>query len=250
MIKSVMSGDRLGKTILVKLDRSPAVNSIKADCFLLENILTNETVVDAFRDIDTGEDYNIISRVVTLRPKTLLGSGEYRVTVAGLKSASGLTYPSASMTLRLDADSDTVIEIDEPPVSSVVDYSILDISPEDLDAPGLIEEGDGGFGVVSVDPPPDQWFLEEDHNNGIVSIRFNKSIDPSYMSSKYFKISRKKIQVAPSRWERVDVDFLSNEDMDVVHMSIRPFEEGKYIEEGYVYKLTVLEGVKSKVTDE
>jgi hypothetical protein len=108
------------------------------------------------------------------------------------------------------------------------------------------------FYIDSVEPKNGSFYLPNDNNNGRVTITFNARPASNFLSTKYFKAQRKKIQKSPSRWENVEtvtqmhswkpeiyIDFPSLIDATPSYYT----ENKDYFEKGYKYRITVSKDV-------
>ena len=103
------------------------------------------------------------------------------------------------------------------------------------------------FYIESTNPSSGDFYLNNDENNGRVTIIFSSRPASNFLTLKYFKAQRKKIQKTPSRWENVPaevsmhswkpdvyIDFPSDDATPVYYVDGK-----KYFKSGYKYRVIV-----------
>lgn len=185
--------------IEVKFDKTVKVTSITNDKFTLFTG-GSTPVTTPFEDIDLVNDYDTISRRLVLRFKSALTpSTTYTFTISGLLDAAGAGLPSQTETFTTGASVLAIPTVAEPEPVEIEDHSVRSeaFSPETVFVSNI------DFYIEEVDPDFDSVWVEEDYNNGRVTVKFSDRPSTIYVNSKYFKVQKKTIQRAPSRWETV-----------------------------------------------
>lgn len=236
-------------SLQIKFIRSVQVTSLLDENFVLTKTSDPSSPISSpFRDINTLVHYNSISRVLTLFWNVVLdGNTEYTVTISNLKDGGGLTIPSDSFSFTTPESSATpsslvstgtvieevLIQDKSVKVDFETGYQIIAKNPE--------------FYIKEVSPTNGAFYINNGENDGRVILTFNQRPASNFLTSKYFKAQRKKMQRAPSRWENVStqismhswkpdvfVDFPSDDSTPVY------YEDGKtYFETGYKYRIIV-----------
>jgi len=239
-------------TVTIKFGRTIKISSIKDSSF---TVFTDEAtpveVVSPFRPIDTLTDYNQVSRVLTLYWDNILSPAtDYVLKINNLVDASGISVPEEQITFTSSTTSATPSYIQETQNAGTI---INEVLIEDKSIRADIETGyqiiakNPNFYIEEVTPTNGDFYLNNDENNGRVIITFSSRPASNFLTSKFFKIQRKKIQKAPSRWESLSpaismhswkpdvyVDFPSNDSTPVYYV------DGKtYFETGYKYRVIV-----------
>lgn len=237
-------------TVNIKFGRTIKIASLKDENFIVEtSTATPSAVVNPFRDIQTLTDYNQISRTLTLYwNKVLAPNTEYVIRVVNLVDSSNQTVPEEKINFTSQTDAATPSMMQD--VQGVVVNQVL---IEDKSIRVDIETGyqilakNPNFYISSVDPANGDFYLDNSYNNGRVIITFSARPASNFLTNKYFKAQRKKIQKTPSRWESVNadvsihswkpdvyVDFPSDDATPVYNTSNKT-----YFEEGYKYRIIV-----------
>jgi hypothetical protein len=212
-------------------------------------------VVDPFNEFTVANNYNTVSRALKIYWATgaLEPSTSYTLTVSGLKDAASRDIEEFSLSFTTEASVDPDESEIEPPTLDVIeieDYSII----SDIDFTQSTELSDAEVLTVETSDPLDgAFFLDNDHNNGRVTITFSHRPSVEKISSTYFKAYRKKIQRQPIKWESLDarisldslepevnIDFPSLDDTPVYFTA-----DSDYFEDGYKYKITVSKGLST-----
>ena len=240
--------------VKIKFGRTVKISSLTNARFIVQTTdATPSAVTDPFKTINTLADYNTISRTLTLYWNKVLVSGqEYYIRAVGILDASNEVVPEEKIVFtKIDAatpsgfSGTTIPQIEEILVedNSVIgeaytSYQIIAKNPE--------------FYIDSIEPKNGSFYILNDNENGRVTITFNARPASNFLSNKYFKTQRKKIQKAPSRWENIDtlvqmhswkpevyIDFPSLNDATPSY-----YIDGKnYFESGYKYKIIISKDV-------
>lgn len=239
-------------SVSIKFGRTIKISSLNNENFKLYKDTATPTLVSApFVLIDTIKDYNQISRIITLYWRTSLDNNQdYYIDVVNLIDSSGVIVDSEKVKFTYKTSSTPSTQLFQAP--ELVPILIEDKSiKKDVDISYQILAKNPKFYIDSIDPVNGDFYLDNSYGNGRVIVTFNERPASNFLSNKYFKAQRKKIQKSPSRWESVEtrvlmhswkpevyIDFPSNDATPVYN------EEGKiYYETGYKYRIIVSKDV-------
>jgi hypothetical protein len=237
-------------TVNIKFGRTIKIASlINANFTVQTDTATPVSVSSPFRTINTLTDYNQISRTLTLYWNTVLSSNtDYVIKINNLLDSSGLSIPEESITFTSQTSSATPSILQQTQGTVINEVLIEDKSVRvDIETGYQILAKNPNFYIESTNPTSGDFYLNNDENNGRVTITFSSRPASNFLTSKYFKAQRKKIQKTPSRWENVNaqislhswkpdvyVDFPSTDATPVYYM-----EDKEYFETGYKYRVIV-----------
>lgn len=236
--------------VILKFARAISVSSIKDECFIVaSNSSTPQEIISPFRPISYLTDYNQISRVLNLYWDNVLPANtEYRLTVTGLRGSAGQLLGDDFITFTTGIESATPSELLRPGGTIVDSVLISDKSVRvDVQTGYQILAKNPDFYISETIPSSGDFYIDNSENRGRVVIKFNQRPAANFLSTKFFKAQRKKIQKTPSRWESVPVkismhswrpevyvDFPSND------LNPSYYENDKiYYETGYKYRVIV-----------
>ena len=239
-------------SVSIKFGRTIKISSLNNENFKLYKDTATPTLVSApFVLIDTIKDYNQISRIITLYWRTSLDNNQdYYIDVVNLIDSSGVIVDSEKVKFTYKTSSTPSTQLFQAP--ELVPILIEDKTiKKDVDISYQILAKNPKFYIDSIDPVNGDFYLDNSYGNGRVIVTFNERPASNFLSNKYFKAQRKKIQKSPSRWESVEtrvlmhswkpevyIDFPSNDATPVYN------EEGKiYYETGYKYRIIVSKDV-------
>lgn len=153
-----------------------------------------------FESIDVIEDYNSISRVLTLTFKAVLeASSDYQLRISGLKDASGAVLLDENYDFTTGATVPSSVLPPAPDIVEIVDKSIR----SNAFTTETIFVSNPNFYIIDTDPENFDLFLDSGYNSGRISITFSIAPDDIFISPLYFKAQRKLISKEPGRWEKV-----------------------------------------------
>lgn len=237
-------------TVNVKFGRTVKIASlINANFTVFTDAATPIQVSSPFRNINTITDYNQISRTITLYWDVVLSSNtDYIIKISNLVDSSGLTIPEerVSFTSQTNAATPSILQQSQATVLNEVlieDKSIR----ADIETGYQILAKNPNFYIESINPSNGDFYLSNGENNGRVTITFSSRPASNFLTNKYFKAQRKKIQKIPSRWETVStqvsmhswkpdvyVDFPSDDATPAYYT-----DDKTYFESGYKYRVIV-----------
>lgn len=233
--------------VVIKFGRTVKISSIINPNFTVETTdATPLQVASPFAPINTITDYNQISRTLRLFWDVQLTSGqEYIIRVANLLDAINETIPEEKIkfTKLDDATPSTLVSYQEP------DYEEILIEDKSIrtDAFSTVQilAKNPNFYITSVDPANGDFYLDNDYSNGRVTIQFNARPASNFLTSKYFKAQRKKIQRTPSRWETIEVEVSMHSWKPEVYVDFPSLDAtpsygtagSEYYESGYKYRI-------------
>jgi len=237
-------------TVNIKFGRTIKISSlINANFVLQTDSATPVTVSSPFRTINSLTDYNQISRTLTLYwNKVLASNTDYVIKITNLLDSSGLVVPEEKISFTSQANAATPSILQQTQGTVINEVLIEDKSVRvDIETGYQILAKNPNFYIESTNPVNGDFYLNNDENNGRVIIIFSSRPASNFLTEKYFKAQRKKIQKTPGRWESVDVnvsihswkpevyvDFPSNDATPVYNIS-----DKIYYEEGYKYRIIV-----------
>lgn len=237
-------------TVNIKFGRTVKISSLlNANFVVTTDEATPVTVSSPFRQINTLTDYNQISRVLSLYWNVVLQSNkDYVLTVTNLVDSSGLTVPDESVKFTSQIQAATPSILTESKATVLNEVLIEDKSVRvDIETGYQIIAKNPDFYIESVTPTNGDFYIDNDENNGRATITFSSRPASNFLTSKYFKAQRKKIQKTPARWENVSalismhswkpdvyIDFPSNDATPVYRI-----DDKVYFESGYKYRIIV-----------
>jgi hypothetical protein len=243
---SIVSVDK----VILKFARSVSVSSIKDECFIVAtNEATPVEIVSPFRKINYLTDYNQVSRVLNLYWDNILPANtEYKLTATGLRGSAGQLLPDDFVVFVTGIESATPSELLKPGGTIIDSVLISDKSVRiDIETGYQILAKNPDFYITDTIPHSGDFYISNSENRGRLVIKFNQRPAANFLSSKFFRAQRKKIQRTPSRWENVSarismhswrpevyVDFPSL-DLEEVYYEY----DRDYYETGYKYRVIV-----------
>ena len=235
--------------VVIKFGRTIPVSSLLDENFeLYEDSATPVQVSSPFRDINTITDYNQISRTLNLYWNTILKPGtDYKIKVVNIVDATGTLIDSEEITFTSSTEAATPSAL-ETVVTQIDELLIEDKSIRtNVETSYQIIAKNPEFYVNEVSPANGDFYINNGENDGRVVISFNERPASNFLTTKYFKAQRKKMQKAPSRWETISaqismhswkpdvyVDFPSNDSTPVYYV-----DNKTYFETGYKYRVIV-----------
>lgn len=237
-------------TVNIKFGRTIKISSlVNANFIVTTDEATPVTISSPFRNINTLTDYNQISRVLSLYWKVVLdGNKDYIITVSNLVDSSGITVPDEQVKFTSQTQAATPSILTESNATVLNEVLIEDKSVRvDIETGYQIIAKNPDFYIESVIPANGDFYINNDENDGRVTITFSSRPASNFLTSKYFKAQRKKIQKTPSRWEIVSthismhswkpdvyIDFPSDDATPVYYT-----EDKTYFESGYKYRVII-----------
>lgn len=232
------------------------VSSLDAGKFTFET--TDATPITyPFKAINTKDDYNSISRVLTLYFNGVElppESKDYHLTIAGLRSASGFDLLEETLLLPYSWENDTVTEHQEEPEFTIEDKSIKVVSI--IDPSELEQSINEDFYIVSVDPEDESIFLDSDYNNGSIAIEFSSNPNITQISPPYIRVQRRQVGGTSFKWQDVDIKTALDAHKPVVYIYLPSLDAtpvyftdgGEYFESGYKYRVLLSSNLSAALT--
>lgn len=237
-------------TVVIKFGRTVKISTLINNNFkVFTDAATPVEVSSPFTSINTLTDYNQVSRTLTLYwNKILQPDTDYLIKISNLLDSSGVIVPEETISFTSSPQAATPETIQEVRGIVIEEVLIEDKSIRaDIEAGYQIIAKNPNFYISSVDPSNGDFYLDNGYNNGRVVISFSSRPASNFLTNKYFKAQRKKIQRTPSRWETVNsdvsihswkpdvyIDFPSNDATPSYNAS-----DKIYFEEGYKYRIIV-----------
>lgn len=234
--------DQNNDWVSIKFPQSVSTAYLTNEHFrLFLNVSTPVEIVDPFNPINVISDYDSISRILTLHFRVqLTPDTSYLLTVTGLNDPAGrvLLDEEYYFTSTHFPQPSPLIPIPEP--TYVIDHSVV---PDAFSVDPI--HTSSGFYIASIEP--EDPFVDNDFNNGRVTVKFSIPPNGNFVNSRYFKAQRKSLIRGFSRWESVTirvsldgerpwvyVDFPSTDATPSYYIS------GKtYFETGFKYRLKI-----------
>lgn len=241
------------EAVIIKFGRTVKISSLINPNFIVETTdATPVQLVSPFSPINTITDYNQISRTLRLFWDVQLEQNkEYVVKVQNLLDAVNEVIPTEliKFTKSDDATPSTITSFQEP------DYEEILIEDKSVrtDAFSTVQilAKNPNFYIVSADPFSGDFYLDNGYKKGRVTIEFNVRPASNFLSNKYFRAQRKKIQRSPSRWEDINTvvsmhSWKPEVFIDFPSLSSTPsyYTEGfDYFETGYKYRIIISKNI-------
>lgn len=235
--------------VVIKFGRTIPVSSLLDENFeLYEDSATPVQINSPFRDISTITDYNQISRTLNLYWNTVLKPDtDYKIKLVNIVDATGTLIASEEITFTSAIESATPSSL-QTVVTQIEELLIEDKSIRtDVETSYQIIAKNPEFYVNEVSPANGDFYIDNGENDGRVVVSFNERPASNFLTTKYFKAQRKKIQKAPSRWETlpaqismhswkpdVYVDFPSSDATPAYYV-----DDKIYFEAGYKYRVII-----------
>ena len=240
-------------TVSIKFGRTIKISSITNQNIVVRTTsATPTTLTDPFKAIDTLADYNQITRTLKLIWNVqLTPSTEYEIVLKNFFDAANEPITEEKIVFTtLDANETAAT----PAFNSVNEPTVEEILIEDksirVDAFSSVQilAKNPNFYISSIDPPNGEFYLENDYNNGRVTIKFNDRPAFNFLNRQYFKAQRKAIQRQPSRWENLTTTISMHAWKPEVYIDFPSIDEAtpsyytdskNYFETGYKYRIIV-----------
>lgn len=237
-------------TVNIKFGRTVKISSLLNSNFkLFTDSATPVEVSNPFKTINTLTSYNQISRTITLYWGVILQPNtNYVIRVQNLVDSSGITIPEERITFTSQSNAATPSVLQDNTATVLNEVLIEDKSIRaDIETGYQIIAKNPNFYIESVFPPSGEFYLNNDENNGRLMIQFSSRPASNFLTSKYFKAQRKKIQKSPSRWENLAVQVSMHSWKPDVYVDFPStdatpsyYTEDKiYFESGYKYRVIV-----------
>ena len=221
----------------VKFGRSIRVDSIDSANISVFTDSATPTVFDnPFRQIEVIRDYNQVTKVLTLYwTRALFPDTEYIVSFSNFRDPLNRLIPTESITFTTEAETATPSFVaPQPPMPQEVMVVDRSVRTDILTSYQIIAKNPD-FYVKETVPSNGDFYLDNSENKGRVIIRFNQRPAGNFLSNRYFKAQRKKIQVSPSRWEIVPVRVSIHSWKSEVYVDFPSLEGNSYYEDGQTY---------------
>jgi len=210
-------------------------------------------VTDVFETLDIGDDYDPISRLLTLTfvEDALTANTTYYLEVLGLQNVLGQTIPDPTdyasnpwlARVQFTTGDDVFDEVAEA-VPAEEPFVIVDRSIASTVFSGS-SGSSGAFKIESTDPDNGEYYLEEDYNNGRVIIKFSLRPSLESLATPNIRVQRKIMQRAPARWETITANISLDSNRPWVYIDLpsidhwpeaaTPSTDTVYYTEGFYY---------------
>jgi hypothetical protein len=216
----------------VCFSRTISSSAFVGDHFKLLDELGDE-VADAFNTIVYDQDYDELSKILTLRLTTILdATTSYTLLIDGLFDPAASTQDAPHAVSFTTDDTTVAIAAVQTPDDSIIaeDHSMLD-------APIVVSAGSGISRVVSSIPTNGSYNLGASYNNGVIVITMS---DPIYSAS--MLVERHAIAMYETMWDIVAPTSAttSSGDDTKYEITLPEVSADVHFEAGYEYRVTVL----------
>jgi hypothetical protein len=243
--------------VKIKFARTVKISSIIDSSFrVFTDSATPIEIISPFVDINTLTDYNQISRTITLTWDQILPENtDYVIVVSGLVDATGVSIPDESIYFTSPAVAATPSYITQEATGTVIQEILIEdysVKP-DIETSYQIIAKNPEFYIISTYPKIGEFYLSSSENNGRVIIEFNENPAANFLTNRFFKAQRKKIQKTPTRWEDLSVVISSNTSRKEVYVDFPSLDtepvyntpDTSYYESGYKYRIVISSQVGS-----
>lgn len=256
--------------LTLKFKKTVKIASIVSSAFQLEitSGATPHVVPNAFKTVIPSEHYNSVSRQLVLYYNVPLQSNtSYKLTIHNLTDVLNNVYQLeyVEFTTGTILPDDDFIDPDfVPPTAAPIfieDNSIIEVGSDafgnnasDGDVVVSTPGANANFYVVKTfDITDDSFNLLEDENNGRITVQFSEMPLLNFLTSEYFRVQRKMIKKAPSRWEKVSVQLSLHSSQPYVFIDF-PSDDATpvyrtpgavYFATGYKYRVIISSDVAS-----
>jgi hypothetical protein len=230
--------------VTIQFNVSLRASSITNDKFLVAtDEATPVSITDPFDTIDLNEDYNSVSRTLTLHwaNDVLTPATDYTLTISGLKNILGQTLNDWVVQFTTGDTVNTALDglPPAPEEVSIVDYSIVSTVFDTF----AIPLDTVTFRFVEADPPNGDYYLPADYHYGRIRLTFSQAPAVTSVNSTNIKVQKKEISRSPARWEDIDARLSQNgiyvyvdlPSVDHYPEAATPAETVVYYTSGYEY---------------
>lgn len=216
----------------VTFSKTVSTACLTADIFRLLDE-TGAEIVDPFNSISVSNDYNEITKTITLSLSVALdASSNYTFIIDGLYDPVGddQDVPHVITFTTSDVQTDIAAVQSDIDVITATDHSLID-------DPISVVSTSGAATLVSSLPTNEAYNLDGGYNSGLVTIHMNEDL-----GTPYILVERKVIAMYESPWATVTPESvgLNATDDSIVEIQLPEVSTGVYISDGYEYKVTLL----------
>lgn len=233
--------------VVIRFGKTIKISSLINNNFIVQTNEATPTVVsNPFLTINTISDYNQISRTLKLYWDAQRQSGkEYLIRLVNFLDASNESI-SEEQVCFTQQEAATPGEFNSYTVPVVQELLIEDKSVRtDAYTTVQILAKNPQFYVKSVDPENGDFYIDNDYNEGRVTVYFNARPATNFLNNNYFKVQRKKIQTHPTRWQTLSTQVSMHSWKPEVYIDFPSLDAtpsyvtiGKdYFETGYKYRI-------------
>lgn len=237
--------------VKIKFARTVKIASIIDSNFrVFTDAATAVEVGSPFVDINILTDYNQISRTLTLKWDQILAENtDYVIIISNLVDATGVSIPAESIYFTSPVLAATPSYVTQQATGTVIEEILIEdysIKP-DIETSYQIIAKNPEFFIISTYPEIGNFYLEPDENLGRVVVEFNQNPAANFLTNRFFKVQRKKVQKIHSRWETLEAKISTSTARKEVYVDLPStdatpsyFSEDKiYYEPGYKYRIIV-----------
>lgn len=239
--------------VKISFGLTPKTSTLVNETFEVWTVSATPTqLTDPFQLIDLTENYNSIAKLLTIywNSDALTANTSYKIVITGLKDASGQLIEDSQYYFST-GDSVEQEEENLPPEETPVeieDHSIKQTVFTDITT---IVAANPDFYIVSVTPENFDFNLPEDYNNGTIEVEFSVLPNALFLNESYFKVQKRLVQRAPSRWETLDTVVSGDSSNNTVYVQLPSTDDEPvygepdvtYWQEQYKYRLIITKDV-------
>lgn len=216
--------------------------SINSSAFLLTS--TSATPFDiSFRTINLQQHFDSVARVLRIYYAETPSTGDYVLSIAGLRAASGATLASETFNVAypFGEEEDSPKPYEPAPEIDIKDRSIR---REAFITTQKLRVANPYFYVVETDPASNAIYIEDDYKRGRIAITFSDRPSPQFLNSKFIKVQKKDVTKI-GRWETVPINISMDSYYPTIYIYIPSLDatpvfntEGSpYFEENFKYRV-------------
>ncbi len=239
--------------VIIKFSRTVKISSILNSNIVVQTTDATPSVVSSpFREINTINDYNQISRILRLYWNKILQSNkQYDIRLVGFVDAANQVIDEEKIRFTTqDSATPSSIADPQPPIIEEILVEDKSILAEPYVTYQIVAKNPE-FYISSVDPSNGEFYIDPSYNNGRVIITFNERPASNFLYSNYFKAQRKRIQRTPSRWENVETNISMHSWKPEVYLDFPSLDAtpaynadgSDYFETNYKYRIIVSKDV-------
>lgn len=237
-------------TVIIKFGRTVKISSLINANFIVQTDAATPVVISSpFKAIQSLTDYNQISRTLTLYWNKILASNtDFVLRIVNILDSSGILVAEEQIKFSTSIESATPIALQGPSGTIVNEVLIEDKSIRaDLETGYQIIAKNPSFYIESILPSSGEFFVDNDYNNGRITITFSQRPASNFLTNQFFKVQKKKIQKTPIKWQNLNIKISMHSWRPIIFIDIPSLDatpvyytDGKdYFESGYKYKIFI-----------
>lgn len=233
--------------VVIRFGKTIKISSLINSKFIVQTTAATPSVLsNPFLTINTIADYNQISRTLKLYWDAPRQSGvEYSIRLVGFLDAANESITEEQIVF-CQAESATPSQFNSYTVPVVQELLVEDKSiRSDAYTTVQILAKNPQFYIKNVDPSNGDFYIDNDYNNGRVTVYFSSRPATNFLNNSYFKVQRKIIQTHPTRWQNVTTEISIHSWKPEVYIDFPSLDAtpvfnavgSDYFETGYKYRI-------------